>query len=51
MLSASTAESPSVPRYLELLLPSVVEQHQLLLLLAANNRLSGWSSLSPLQRG
>ena len=42
-------ENPSVPRYLELLLSSVIVEHQLFLLLAANDGLSSWSSLAPLK--
>lgn len=36
--------------YLELLLSSVIIQHQLFLLLAADHWLPGWRSLSPLKR-
>lgn len=46
---ASSAENLSA-RYLELLLSSVIIQHQLLLLCTADDRFSGWGPLSPLQR-
>ena len=39
-----------IPQYLELLLSSVIVQHQLFRLLAANDGLSSWSSLAPLKR-
>ena len=47
---ASSAEKPSVTRYLELLLSSVIIEHQLFLLLTANDGFSRWSSLPPLKR-
>ena len=48
--SVRSGENPLVPRYLELLLSSVIVEHQLFLLLAANDGLSSWSSLAPLKR-